>query len=286
MKTHSLTLKDGRKLSFDLYGAENGTPILCLHGTPASKFMFENFHGLAKKLNFSLIAPSRPGIGKSSYKIFNRLSDYSEDIKELMAKQNISSCHLIGVSGGGPYAFALANSIPENFLSLNLISALGPIDKKNLKKMGTPQKLILVLFKKNKFLASCMLKVIFKYGKRFKRIFLKILCFHSSRNDKKALKNIKIRDSLIKSNFSAFESGVEGIMQDIHLFLFGWEYKNKYYNGQINIWHGKDDPTVPVEMANFYTDFFKNAKFIPIENGGHHWFYENMEKILVKLIEK
>ena len=101
---------------------------------PASKFMFENFHELAKKFNFSLIAPSRPGIGKSSYKIFNRLSDYSEDIKELMAKQNISSCHLIGVSGGGPYAFALANSIPENFLSLNLISALGPIDKKNLKK--------------------------------------------------------------------------------------------------------------------------------------------------------
>ena len=119
------------------------------------------------------------------------------------------------------------------------------------------------------------------------------LTFHSIKHlqeqkniNLKTLKEDKIRESLIKSSLSAFESGIKGIQLDIELFLSNWDYSiDSNNNIPINIWHGLDDPTVPHEMANYYETKLPSANKFLMPDSGHHWFYKNMDVVFKKISE-
>ncbi len=286
MEEKIIKLSDGRNLSYGIYGSKKGHPTICLHGTPASFFMFETLEDAANKNDILLICPNRPGIGRSSYKHLKNIKEYTKDIKELSEILGINKFSVIGVSGGGPFAYACLANIPHLLVNANFVSALAPINKSNIKKMGRPQKLILKTFSKNKTLASFLLLIIFKYGKRFKHLSLRIFCLHSKKTDMDVLKEDKIRESLIKSSLSAFESGIKGIQLDIELFLSNWDYSiDSNNNIPINIWHGLDDPTVPHEMANYYETKLPSANKFLMPDSGHHWFYKNMDVVFKKISE-
>src|SRR5215217_2993358 len=68
-----ITLKDGRKLGFALYGPATGQPVLYFHGTPSSRLeplllnAYDiNLVTLLESAAVRLIAVDRPGMGLSS----------------------------------------------------------------------------------------------------------------------------------------------------------------------------------------------------------------------------
>jgi pimeloyl-ACP methyl ester carboxylesterase len=65
--SHSLYLRDGRRLGYAEYGDPQGLPVFFFHGTPGSRFecghadIADDF----RRAGARLIAPDRPGIGLS-----------------------------------------------------------------------------------------------------------------------------------------------------------------------------------------------------------------------------
>jgi hypothetical protein len=61
-----LKLAGGRKLCFAEFGANDGFPIIALHGTPGSRLMHAPAHDAAAKLGLRIISPDRWGYQRFS----------------------------------------------------------------------------------------------------------------------------------------------------------------------------------------------------------------------------
>ncbi|MFC6730555.1 alpha/beta fold hydrolase, partial [Natronoarchaeum mannanilyticum] len=59
------TAADGRTIAYREYGDPDGAPVLFHHGTPGSRILPAAFHEIAREASIQLLAPDRPGQGRS-----------------------------------------------------------------------------------------------------------------------------------------------------------------------------------------------------------------------------
>ena len=78
-----LRLADGRRLGFAEYGASGGQPLLFFHGTPGARLVAGSAHRSALRLNVRLIAPERPGFGRSDFQAGRRILEWPDDVAAL-----------------------------------------------------------------------------------------------------------------------------------------------------------------------------------------------------------
>ncbi|HXQ12147.1 MAG TPA: alpha/beta hydrolase [Caulobacteraceae bacterium] len=104
----TLTLADGRKLSFAEYGALDGTPVLWAHGGPGSRLEPKGFDDTARAAGFRLVGIDRPGYGGSTPLPGRSIGDWPADALALADHLGPKDFYGVGVSTGGAYALALA----------------------------------------------------------------------------------------------------------------------------------------------------------------------------------
>ena len=107
-----LRLADGRRLGFAEYGASGGQPLLFFHGTPGARLVAGFAHQSALRLNVRLIAPERPGFGRSDFQAGRRILEWPDDVAALADALGLERFAVAGVSGGAPYALACAWRLP------------------------------------------------------------------------------------------------------------------------------------------------------------------------------
>ncbi|KAL8966911.1 MAG: hypothetical protein Q9183_003158, partial [Haloplaca sp. 2 TL-2023] len=123
----SCKLQDGRNIGFAEYGNYSGTPMFALHGSPGSRYDALWLNNIARKHNIRIISPDRPGHGTSTFQKDRRLIDYPGDISQLAKHLGIARYHVLGHSGGGPYAIACAYGSPkEELLNVGVVAGMGP----------------------------------------------------------------------------------------------------------------------------------------------------------------
>src|SRR5215470_1464685 len=99
----SLGLPDGRRLSYAEFGDPRGLPVLAIHGTPGSRFMFGLTSTAARERGLRVVAPDRPGYGHSEYRRNPSLMRSAEDFISFVEGLGLERLAVIGVSGGGPH---------------------------------------------------------------------------------------------------------------------------------------------------------------------------------------
>ena len=80
--SQQLRLPGSRLLGYDEYCAPNGNPIFYFHGSPSTRVEWRLFgsDALANKLNIRVIAPDRPGLGRSEFQPGRRIGDWPDVI--------------------------------------------------------------------------------------------------------------------------------------------------------------------------------------------------------------
>ena len=142
-----ITLKDGRKLGFALYGPATGQPVLYFHGTPSSRLeplllnAYDiNLVTLLESAAIRLIAVDRPGMGLSSLHTGSDFLSFADDVKQLADHLSISSCPVLCWSGGGPFALAMAYRFPQLVSSAFILCGFSRhFDKEVFNQMGFNQ---------------------------------------------------------------------------------------------------------------------------------------------------
>src|SRR5215475_4617910 len=97
---------DGRVVSYYDFGDRGGTPVFAMHGTPASGAGFWFADQRARDRGLRLIAPDRPGIGRSDHltQAQPTVVDYAPELAATADALGVDTFSLLGYSGGGPYA--------------------------------------------------------------------------------------------------------------------------------------------------------------------------------------
>ena len=130
MRSDTMELADGRTLSWAELGADSAaTVLLANHGTGSSRLEMAIFDALLRERDVRVIAPERPGYGRSTPCEHGRsLGDWATDVGALVAALDIASFVVSGYSGGGPHALAIAASPTLNTrVSRVLLSASSPL---------------------------------------------------------------------------------------------------------------------------------------------------------------
>jgi pimeloyl-ACP methyl ester carboxylesterase len=284
---YRLQLDDGRHLDYKEFGDPDGQPVIYCHGCPGSSFDASITHVAAQKIGARIIAPNRPGYGQSDFLSGRRIGDWPKDVSDLAKILGLKKYAILGVSAGGPYALACAEQL-TSLTSVGVVSGLGPMDNfQSTKGMTFSARL-------TSFLAHHIPALTqFFYEKLFTPLFLHypniplaMLSGTAPAADRVVLQYPIMQEMLLKSLRETFRQGGRGPTLDLMLFTHSWGINLKKIPVKVLLWHGEDDGTVPVEMAQ------NNAREIPdcratfLPKEGHFSLPVNhMEEILTGLLK-
>src|SRR5437868_969172 len=122
-------LADGRALAYAEWGDPSGTPVLHFHGIPGSRLERHTDDRVYARLGVRYVTVDRPGYGRSDPSPGRTFVDWGADVAELTAALGIERFRAFAVSGGAPFALAVAAVFPESVERLAIVSGVGPVDR-------------------------------------------------------------------------------------------------------------------------------------------------------------
>jgi pimeloyl-ACP methyl ester carboxylesterase len=136
------TLKDDRKLSYAVYGPQDGKPVLYFHGTPSSrreilllKAYDIDFDAALFRANIRLIAVDRHAL--TTFYPQRTFLSFADDAVQLLHHFKIKQCPVLCWSGGGPYALAIAHKYPQIIEGVYILCGFTKrFDKEVMQQMG------------------------------------------------------------------------------------------------------------------------------------------------------
>ncbi|MGH8506961.1 MAG: alpha/beta fold hydrolase [Stenotrophobium sp.] len=112
----TMTLEDGRHLTWQEFGLPDGKPVLYFHGGGSLSLEAGIFHREAVRKNIRLIATNRPGAGGSTVCPGRPVAAYSDDLSELLDHLKIEKFACLGESNGGLITMAVAATLSARVL--------------------------------------------------------------------------------------------------------------------------------------------------------------------------
>jgi pimeloyl-ACP methyl ester carboxylesterase len=119
-------LDDDRALAYAEYGSPDGTPVVFCHGLPGSRVQGSLLREAAREHGVRVLAPDRPGVGRSAAAGVRPLGDWADDVATLADHLGVDEYGVVGFSAGGPHALACAARTPERVTRCEVVSGSPP----------------------------------------------------------------------------------------------------------------------------------------------------------------
>jgi pimeloyl-ACP methyl ester carboxylesterase len=285
-RRQQLRLADGRRLSYRLTGPADGIPVVYCHGaigTPVCRSV--DLEATTSELGVRHIAVSRPGIGGSDPSRGRTLLEFADDVNELIDALAIERFAVAGVSAGGPYALALARRLPERVIRVAVCSSLSPLCVPH-RAPGMPRRIrlaLMVLARAPRVCAAAgdlALPVI----RRHPELLARVIEAHAAAGERHRLRQPEERFAAATSFLDASEAGVRGMVEDYLVYSHPWGFSPSEVRSEVQLWHGIDDPLVPIEHALQLAITIPSCRVFFAPDEGHHFFRRRLRAILALLV--
>lgn len=124
----TLVLADGRTLAYAEWGDPDGRPVVTCHGTPGCRLNRHPDQELVRSTGARVIAFDRPGYGQSTRRRGRRVVDVVDDVVQLTDYLGLEKFAVVGGSGGGPHALAIAALLGERVTRVACVVGVAPYD--------------------------------------------------------------------------------------------------------------------------------------------------------------
>jgi pimeloyl-ACP methyl ester carboxylesterase len=278
--SETLTLPGGRILSYAIYGSPvPKTTVFYFHAYPSSRKEGKLWHSAAAKLGVRLIAPDRPGMGNSSFQPNRTLLGWPNDVLALANHLKIRCFYVLGLSGGGPYALACIQGIPQDRLAgAAVVSGLYPV---SFGTAGMPlaTRLSLSVGPWVPGLLGGLLDASLGAAARdtdpdvFADMLMKEI-ENRPEVDQAVMKNEKTRDAFVEGTREGLRQGGKGAGWEasINGSPWGFELQNLNVGDEgvpLTLWHGTEDVNCPPAIALKAKDAMPKAELRTMKGEGH-----------------
>jgi pimeloyl-ACP methyl ester carboxylesterase len=263
---------DGRRLAYSEYGARGGRPVIYCHGFPSSRREGLLLHPNAIAADARIIAADRPGYGDSDHQPGRSIADWGDDVALLADRLRLERFAVLGVSGGGPYALACAERMPDRLSGCALVCPLGPIYIDDLlDQMNWAVRASLMMGRQPQWLGDLVFGIpTIATLRRWPNLAESVRSIAAPAADREVLAEGDNAAILNRTIADAMRDGAQGARADLVLYNHDWHLRFASIASPISIWHGQADGTVPIEHARWYASHLPNARLIELPDHGHY----------------
>lgn len=271
-------LRDGRRLDYLEQGAQNGKPVVFLHGclcgnkmpNPAARFFSEN--------GIRLLSPARPWHGQSdgSNALLHDPRRYAQDLKDWLDQLGVKRFTLVAFDVGAIFALVCGPELSDRVTRLICVSAQPPM-RGFQDFAGAPpqQKLFAILPRVSVSLLSYMAKLGDKRLKRDGPSGFAQTVFGGAAADLEACKDPHLLDLFWQGHLFHVERGSDSFINDCRFVASDWERLLTPHAVPVQFVHGTQNRSVPPERVLSFASRV-DAQVTLVENAGHslpfsHW---------------
>ncbi|MEO0730874.1 MAG: alpha/beta hydrolase, partial [Pseudomonadota bacterium] len=294
---HLIRLPDGRQLCYAMFGAPldvgTTTVVLAFHSTPGSRLKYRPADDDARVRNTTLIAIDRWAYGGTDApadRAQQTLSNFADDIAVLLDELGITHLRCVGISGGGPYAAAIAAKFGTRVRRASLVAPVGLI--RVVGEDGKPRTVPLSWFHQLCFRgiarSPATTSAVFSAYKALLavrgRAAIATAMAKSGPADRKLLDAPGVVDNLTDMMREGLSPGTKGPAIDLDIFGRPWDIDPRTISARTQLWFGDQDGSVPETAINALCDQIPNAKTVHLKDQGHFWIATRFPEVLDWLI--
>jgi len=278
MHLTSLRFSDGRQMGWGEVGDPAGLPVIALHGTPGSRLKFEVADAAAQAAGVRLICPDRWGYADTDLPRHPALSGYATDVAALADHLGIDAFSLLGISGGGPFAAAVAAVLGRRIRRLALVGPVGLITDGD--RLSLAQQLSF------RTLAGVPGGWAIPIG-----LFRAALSVAPERTaalagaagrtaDRALMADRQVCRDFARAFREGLRPGIGGWLADARLFARPWDFDPATIACAARVWIGREDRNVPVAAAVRLGECIPEATVTVLDGTGHFWIARNFDVVL------
>ncbi len=269
-----VTLQGGAIVAFQEYGDPNGVPVVFCHGWPSSCTMAQLTEEPARELGVRIISPDRPGISGSSLQPNRKLADWPRVIEGVLDHLGIGEFRALAISGGAPYAYATAATMPERVRAIAIVCGAIPMaELEDVKGLLPLYRWMLTLYQSRPQLLQRLFRMArpvlaLRPPVRLRPLLLKLLMLRPC--DAESLRDAAAFEAIFESQRRAWRGSTEGVMADAQIYAQPWGFSLEEIRVPVRLWHGTQDRAFSVRLAEEVAKRLPdcNARFI--DNAGHY----------------
>ena len=283
-----LQLADGRSVGIAEYGAPDGHPVLALHGAPACRLMYAIADDAARRAGLRLFAPDRPGYGLTPPDDNPTLASRTEWLVRIADALGLDRFALLAISGGGPYATALASRLGNRVTALALVSPMGPVAD----DMASPAaSLTLLTFLQRHFFLALPRRWFFPaLGRAAVWVYtasnrggLANLPRLIGDPDAGILDKPGVREVMVAMTREALRNGAAGAIADLQIYSRPWQVDYSGITAPAILWLGLADRIVPVAAALHLAECIPGCRLVRFEQAGHFFVFGQLDSLCAAL---
>lgn len=271
-----MELGDGRQLGYRAFGAPSGRPLLYCHGMPGSRLEPHVFADTAAARGIRIIAVDRPGYGATSSLGPRTLGDEVGDIRALVDGLGLESFDVLGFSGGGPHAMAVAAALPDRVERLTLVSSWSPFDSAGLEGMNEDFRQLWALAQADfPAFRSTLSQALDEAGDAYSLLFS-----GAPEADRAILSEPFVNEAYRRNTREATRAGLEGMFEDAGAVMGQWPFHMDAIECPVHVWHGERDGNAPVAMGRWLAAHLPRAEWIEWPHAAHFEFFRRTDQVL------
>lgn len=279
-----IELPDGRVLAYAESGEREGIPVVLLHGAPGDRRYWAHLPGFPFVDGLRLIAPDRPGYGRSDFKPGMTYADWPDDVVALADHLGVDAFHVVGVSGGGPGALACAWKAPKRVTAAAVVSTPGPPEPEILRAVSRTNRRAYLVARRAPWLMRVNMRALSWLQRRDLERVLDTMSRKLSDADRSALRRPEVRRALaVAMSEEAVTREARGYAQDVINQSRPWPFGLSEIAVPVRVWQPEEDTSAPPAVGRLLERTLPDCTVHVVPGAGHLWHIEHMTDVLLDL---
>jgi len=248
----TVRVRNGRKLGVAEFGAPNGQPVFWFHGTPGARRQIpEEARKIAAARGLRIVGLDRPGVGLSTGHLYDSVADFVPDLELVADQLGIGRFSTIGLSGGAPYAMAVAVELPDRVASVGILGGVVPSVGPDAAPGGLVgfahhfRKLLPIVREPAGVALTALVRVARPIGSQGLDLYARF----SPPGDREVLQRPDIKAMFLDDITTNGSRGLRSVVYDGILFTRHWGFSPRDIRAPLTWWHGDSDNIVPLAHA-------------------------------------
>ncbi|MGI8716170.1 MAG: alpha/beta fold hydrolase [Solirubrobacteraceae bacterium] len=266
---------DGRTLAYEQIGDPSGVPIFTIHGTPGCRLSARHPDpSLISAAGLRLISYDRPGYGRSNRHRGRSVVDCVSDVAAIADALGVDRFAVIGVSGGGPHALAIAARLPQRVTRVACVVGFAPHDADGLYWFAGMDPVNVAEYgwalDGEGTLAGQIRRKAQEWLAKVDEDPAAVLDdVDLSQSDRAVLNDPRVRETFRDATREMFAHGAWGWIDDDLAFTKPWGFDVTELRVPVEVHYGVTDVLVPAAHGKWLAARIPHAAVIVDEHGGH-----------------